>query len=274
MNISVENTSGIPVAVWVIGFLILAAIVIYAISRGHNVKIGPVEFESKGDRPARQNSQKESQPSAPNPKEEKKLDLTADPLAEGKAHLFGTTRSLDYELAYRYLKRAADAGRQEAVYLLGYMYEKGLHVPIDYQKAMELYRKAADQGVVAAMNNIGFMYENGLGVAQDFKTAAEWYIRAADEGEPVAMGNAGRMYKNGKGVPKDLEKAVEYYRKAISMGDDSSMNNLAVLYADGIGVPQDLAQAVHWYKEAAKNGNKSAPRALERMKVSHPELFS
>ena len=47
MNVSIENTSGIPTLVWVVGVVILAAVVLYAIRHGHNVKIGPIEFEVK-----------------------------------------------------------------------------------------------------------------------------------------------------------------------------------------------------------------------------------
>ena len=273
MSVSIENTSGIPAAVWVIGLLILAAVVVYALRRGHNVKIGPIEFESQKDQPEKKSPPKTEEKLGLSPSELKKIDPAADPVQEGIGHLFGTTRDLDYELAFLYFRRAADAGQRDGIFYLGYMYEKGLHVPIDYQKAMSLFRRAAGQGSSLAMNNLGFMYENGLGVEPDFKTAVDWYFKAADLGEPAAHGNVGRMYKNGKGVPRDYEKALEYYRKGVSLGDDSSMNNLGVLYEDGLGVPQDLAQAIRLYKEAAENGNKSAARALERLKQSSPELF-
>ncbi|MBR1586272.1 MAG: sel1 repeat family protein [Clostridia bacterium] len=274
MSVSIENTSGIPAAVWVIGLLILAAVILYAVKHGHNVKIGPIEFESKGEQAKKQPPSEESAPSDPGPAEGKHIDPTAEPLTEGVAHLFGTTRTQDSELAYLYLTKAAEAGQREAFFYLGYMYAKGLYVRLDYQEAMAQYKKGADRGSTSAMNNIGHLYENGLGVAQDYKAAADWYIRAADLGDPAGQGNAARMYKNGRGVPQDLDKAITLYRRAIQQGNESAMNNLAVMYEEGVGVQQDITQAIFWYKEAAKNGNKSAPKALERLKESRPELFT
>ncbi len=59
MSVSIENTSGIPIIVWVIGLVIIAIIIVYAISRGHHVKIGPLEFDAKDDRSKQQPSTKE-----------------------------------------------------------------------------------------------------------------------------------------------------------------------------------------------------------------------
>lgn len=274
MNVSIENTSGIPTLVWVVGVVILAAVVLYAIRHGHNVKIGPIEFEGKDKKEEGTPSETVRAVEHPKPAEQKKIDPTADALTEGKAHLLGTTRELDYDLAYLYLQKAADSGSIEALFYLGYMYEYGLSVRLDYQMAMSFFRKAADQGSAEAMNNIGFLYEFGHGVPADSRTAAEWYIKSADLGCSAGQGNAARMYKNGKGVEKDLEKALQLNLQAVSQGNESAMNNLGVMYEDGEGVPQDYAQAIHWYQEAAKNGNKSAPRAIERLKKSNPELFS
>ena len=273
MSVSIENTSGIPLVVWIIGFVIIAAIIIYAISRGHHVKIGPLEIDTKENQSKQQPSIKEETKTAPNPSTGKTIDPMAEPLSEGQAYLFGTTREKDYELAYLYLSKAADAGQRDAIFLLGSMFERGVHVQANYHKAMSLYRQAADQGHPTAMNNIGMMFERGLGVTQDYQAAVSWYTKAVDLGEPAAMGNLGRLYKNGYGVPQDYDKAIQLYNQAISKGNESAMNNLAVMYEEGTGVAQDYAQAVHWYQEAAKNGNKSAPVALERLKGSCPELF-
>ena len=195
MSVSIENTSEIPGIVWIIGFLILAAIVLYAISRGHNVKIGPIEFESKKEEKKEEKTEEKKQTSSSeessefslSPDEQKKLSVTAEPLSEGIAHLWGTKRKQDYELAFLYFKKAADAGQSEAIMHLGYMYEKGLYVHIDYQKAMSLYRKAAAMGNATAINNVGFMYENALGVPRDYSAAAAWYIKAADLGNSDAQ---------------------------------------------------------------------------------------
>lgn len=277
MSVSIENTSGIPAAVWIVGLLILAAVILYAISRGHNVKIGPVEFESKGEQPNKQASPGKDTDFTLDPSEKKKIDPAADPLTEGKGHLFGKTRQLDYELAYLYLKKAASAGIADAYTYLGYMYDCGMYVDIDFQKAMSLYKKSTEHASPAvkamAMNNIGFMYQHGHGVAQDYKAAASWYIKAADLGSASAQNNAGFLYKNGLGVPQDYEKALQLYRKAIDHGSFEAMNNLGVMYEYGTGVQQDIAEALSLYRKAAEKGVKNAISNLERLKKNSPELF-
>jgi TPR repeat protein len=39
------------------------------------------------------------------------------------------------------------------------LYEEGNEIPVDYNKAFEFYKKAADAGSAKAKLNIGLMYE-------------------------------------------------------------------------------------------------------------------
>ncbi len=45
----------------------------------------------------------------------------------------------------------------------------------DYKEAFKWYRKAAEQGNDEAQSNLGLCYENGQGVKQDFSEAVKWY---------------------------------------------------------------------------------------------------
>jgi hypothetical protein len=94
--------------------------------------------------------------------------------------------------------------------------------PIDYGLAMKWYRKAADQKDDTAENNIGYLYENGLGVAQDYSQAASWYQMAAATGYARAEFHLGNLYDLGHGVPHDAAKARELMQKAADGRDDEA----------------------------------------------------
>jgi uncharacterized protein len=49
-----------------------------------------------------------------------------------------------------------------------------------------LYKKAAAAGNPQAMYNLGWLYEKGWGVTQDDAQAREWYQKAADAGYATA----------------------------------------------------------------------------------------
>lgn len=70
---------------------------------------------------------------------------------------------------------------------LGDQYYYGNGVDQDYEKAFEWYEKAADAGSADAMTVLGNMYKNGEGIEQDFEKAEEWYQKAADAGDWLAM---------------------------------------------------------------------------------------
>ena len=78
--------------------------------------------------------------------------------------------------AVDYLKKAVDAGDDEAMVKLAYCIEKGVTSPPDSKKAFELYRKAAEKGFPYAQykygNYIAAGYENGKGLEE----AIRWYI--------------------------------------------------------------------------------------------------
>jgi TPR repeat protein len=57
----------------------------------------------------------------------------------------------------------------------------------DYQNAFYWYQKAADAGDAAAQIMLGSLYENGLGVSKDYGRARSWYEKAADQGRPLAQ---------------------------------------------------------------------------------------
>ncbi|HMD54765.1 MAG TPA: tetratricopeptide repeat protein, partial [Phycisphaerae bacterium] len=182
---------------------------------------------------------------------------------------------------------------------VGVIYQNGLGVGQDYQQAFTWYQKAADAGNVAAMNNLANLYANGLGVKQDSPKANEWWQKAAEAGDVDAMyythsvsnsvrdalhngalgnpsqtfsicaqaaadGNVdamntlGVLYASGQGVTQDYQEALKWWNKAAMAGSGDAMFNVGMLYEHGLGVRQDYFKAHIWIEEAAPKGNQKA----------------
>ena len=83
----------------------------------------------------------------------------------------GIASGTNYNLAFSWYRKAAEAGNPNAMAYLGSAYLYGMGVDTDYQQALAWYRKAADAGNAAAMAGIGVVYESGYGVSKDQKQA-------------------------------------------------------------------------------------------------------
>ena len=82
----------------------------------------------------------------------------------------------------RDLIRGAEQGDARAQVGLGVLYQKGLGVPKDYQLAFKWYRRAAVQRQANAQFTVGLSYASGKGVSQDFVLAYKWVHLAAAQG--------------------------------------------------------------------------------------------
>ncbi|HAT8232219.1 TPA: hypothetical protein JA355_08575, partial [Legionella pneumophila] len=58
---------------------------------------------------------------------------------------FAAFENGDYTTAYPHLMQAAKEGNEEAMYLLGRMYQYGYGVTTNYEEARNWYQKAADK---------------------------------------------------------------------------------------------------------------------------------
>lgn len=84
--------------------------------------------------------------------------------------------SIDYQLAFDYLSRAAKKGSAQAKYLLSIAYFTGKGAPIDYGKGLVLLRSAAQSGSASASYSLGMLYEEANNLEQaisSFRMAAE-----------------------------------------------------------------------------------------------------
>ena len=88
----------------------------------------------------------------------------------------------------------------------------------NYTEAFKYCKKSAEQGQEEAQFNLGYMYQYGQGVKQDYFKAVEWYQKAAELGDALAQYNLGYMYANGQGVRQNYTKAKEYFGLACDLG--------------------------------------------------------
>lgn len=117
-----------------------------------------------------------------------------------------------------------------AMFILGWMYQRGEGVPQDVEKAVEPYQLSADQGNAFAQLHLGSLYYRGKGIPQDVKKAAELYHLAADQGDASAQEGLGYLYQYGEGVQQDFTKAVRYFHLSADQGNANAQNHLGHLF--------------------------------------------
>lgn len=126
-------------------------------------------------------------------------------------------------------------------------------------------RRQADLGAVEAVFLMGTAYDEGLGVPEDPGAALAWFERAAAAGHVLAAHNIGNAYASGRGVAASPATAVTWWLKAAARGDAVPQVRLGEAYERGLGVPVDLVEARRWYADAARRGHAGAKAALDRL---------
>jgi TPR repeat protein len=166
---------------------------------------------------------------------------------------------LDYKLAAKYFRDAAEKGHAAAQDKLGFCYEFGKGVTEDMHAAVRWFRMAAEKGYAEAQFNLGWCYEKG----EEYAEALRWYLKAAGQGNVWAQQWLGICYENGKSiVPQDYVEAAKWFRKAAEQGEAHSQYCLGVLLENGRGLAQDYVEAVRWYRKAAEQGHPTAQNNL------------
>jgi TPR repeat protein len=109
-------------------------------------------------------------------------------LAEGKG------AQKDEEAGREWIAKAAEQGLPEAVLEQGEIFYFGkFGQTVDYERAYPFLLKAAEAGDAVAQNNIAVMFHFGKGVTLDEAKAAEWYRKAALQGNAKAQSGLGHL---------------------------------------------------------------------------------
>lgn len=153
---------------------------------------------------------------------------------------------LDYKLAAKYFRNAAEKGHAAAQCRLGFCYEFGKGVTADDGEAVRWYRMGADQGYAQAQFYFGFCC-----MRDDVVESAKWIRMAAEQGLAEAQQWLGICHNNGTcGFPQDQNESVKWFRKAAEQGDAHSQFCLGRYYLSGMGVVMDRAEALKWFRLA------------------------
>ena len=165
---------------------------------------------------------------------------------------------LDYKLAAKYFRDAAEKGHVAAQDRLGFCYEYGKGVTEDKHEAVRWFRIAAEQGYAEAQFNLGWCYES-----EDPAEALRWYLKAAGHGNVWAQQWLGLCYENGQIImPQDYVEAAKWFRKAAEQGEAHSQFCLGRCYLNGMGVVMDRVEAFKWFRISDSSEEVASTKAL------------
>lgn len=184
---------------------------------------------------------------------------------------------------FDYCEREAGRNNEQALFLLGVLYDAGIGVLQDTDKALKFYQKAALKNHQNAMMNLYFYYHNhnantnanfwlkslaiqGLADAQnayadtlsDAKKAAEWYEKAAKQGLAVAQTHLVECYVHGIGVDTDYDIAKQWCEKAVAQNYSVAQYFMAKYFM------KSTSAKYFWYRKAAEQGYAKAQNMVGR----------
>ena len=120
----------------------------------------------------------------------------------------------EFRRARQLLQPLAEDGNPQAQYRLAVQYQAGLGVVHNPQLAYHWMREAAEQDHDLALHGLGIMYLYGECTQKNAQQAALWLQRAADLGLEGSMAALASMYEQGLGVEKNADKAKALYAAA------------------------------------------------------------
>jgi len=139
--------------------------------------------------------------------------------------IFRTIASLrDLGVSILLVEQNARAALETADY--GYVLETGENGRRDLPEAFRWYRRAAEAGSIEAAVAMGTAHYLGRGQTKDAAEAARWYREAARAGDVGAQYLLASMYEQGDGVATDLRLARYWYELAARNGDEAAPGKL------------------------------------------------
>jgi len=160
-------------------------------------------------------------------------------------------RKINYNKAHEYATKAAKKNNTGAMYLLGYLNEEGLSVPINFKTALYWYKEAAKLGDEMA-NGTGVHLVENMDSSIDEKIKELNYFAQLNSNH--ALYHLGHRYIEKALLPdnsqatKDLENAVSVFTKAANKGYVPAMNSLGDYYLSYDN--KNVEKAIEWYKKA------------------------
>jgi TPR repeat protein len=132
---------------------------------------------------------------------------------------------IDKKRAFHWTAKLAEKGdyfAYSAFSSMGWFYLNGEGVPKNDAEAFKWFRKAVEAGDYDYASMLGNFCQDGKGVPKNETEAARWFERGALMDETDAMINAGAAWGNGTGVRKDHVRAYAWANVAAARGADDA----------------------------------------------------
>lgn len=168
----------------------------------------------------------------------------------------GDSSAADRQKAISLLQQSAARGCNEALYMLGCIYEVKDYGVQNIDSALGCFTRMAEAGEPEGYFKIGEYYEVEFanGDISDSAKCIEYYQKAAARNHAGAMCYLADFYKMGRMLPADSAKAFELYSQAMNLNYVHAYDDVARCYLEGVGVPVDSVKAVSYLRVAAANG--------------------
>jgi len=151
------------------------------------------------------------------------------------------TIAQDYSKAFMWLSKGDEKGHYLCQYLLGKMYERGIHVKQDIYKALDFYTKSQSTCLfIEGMYKVGKIAHNlkyvdvAVGKLVDLKKMCEMMPQS-----PIALHILGKIYLKGLNVPQNRLKAMELFEKASALGNERSKRRIDKIYTNLLVIGRD-----------------------------------
>ena len=122
---------------------------------------------------------------------------------------------IDYKIAQENFKKSSDMGYMNAQYMLGYMYEFGIH-ELNLEKAIYYQTLAADRGHPLSPIHLASLYQ--LPEYKNYHRAFKYAKMAAESGSKEGEFIYGNLLFLGRGCQADNDKAYEMYTRSYEHG--------------------------------------------------------
>lgn len=166
--------------------------------------------------------------------------------------------------ALEYYKKAADAGKKEAVYRRALILLNSQD-DNDRQAAREALEAAAQSDPAKAGRILGEAWLRGLlGDKPDHEKAAQWWKTASDAGDTPSILLLARLHEGALGsqLPADPKKALDLFRKAATLGDENALIPLGSRLLNGREDLRNEKEGREWLAKAIEKNQSTAHLAL------------
>lgn len=185
------------------------------------------------------------------------LTVDLDPAIDLAATQAFSTKgtSANDDLAFVWLKNAAEQNRAEASYWLGQCYLNGIGAEQNNELAFDRFKKAAEQGLAESQYALACCFFDGIGTKHSDDLGLKWCEKAAISDTPEAQYLLACWYLDGNNAVQNLEQGLLWLMKAAEKKFTQAEVRLAVCYEYGIGVEMSITQAFALRTAVADEGH-------------------